>query len=101
MPWSALELQRGVDSERSGTSAVSTVHAKTESAVCPARLAVVAARPLGLILILGLILFAGSLLSACGEGGSTTYQGAVIGTERGGTGIYSGQEWDIAKRNSY
>ena len=29
MPWSALELQRVVDSERSGTSAVSTVHAKT------------------------------------------------------------------------
>lgn len=70
-------------------------------AVCASRDILAILSPVGVVLTIGAVLAAGSLLFACSGGSSTTVQGAAIGSERGATGIYSGREWEIAKRYSY
>lgn len=98
MPWRTTQ---GIEANaRSATSArlEAHAHAWTWARVTNG---LAAGSRLSLILTIGAVLTSGSLLVACAEGGSTTVQGAVIGSERGATGIYSGRDWEMAKRYSY
>ncbi|HKT20475.1 MAG TPA: hypothetical protein VJR47_20650 [Stellaceae bacterium] len=111
MPWSATTKEAIAANARSGASSAAqrdelsncrfAISTAAKIALRASRFVPAIARPLGSILIVGAALAVGPLLSACAGSGSTTTQGAVIVAEHRTTGIYSGREWDAAKRYAY